>query len=56
MFSKTEEVNNYKFVSSFPENGQDIDSTDRRREETGHALNVVEELREVLHNRYPCDA
>lgn len=46
----------YNFICSFPKNRQNVDCTDRRRQVTGHALNIVEELREILHNRDPCNA
>lgn len=33
------------FICSIPEDGKNVDSTDRRREERGYALDVLEQLR-----------
>lgn len=46
----------YLFVDALPENGEDVDGADRRRQIARHGLDVVEQLTDVLYNRDPSDA
>ena len=43
-------------VGSLPEDGQHVDRTDRRRQEAGDGLDVMEQLGYVLHDGDPRDA
>ena len=46
----------HRLVGSLPEDGQHVDRTDRRRQEAGDGLDVMEQFGNVLHDGDPRDA